>query len=67
MNQDDKKSPLRLSAWLQHLPATVRGGGIGGRLYFSENKYQVTFVLGHGASTDFFGTDDNGKVTILFP
>jgi hypothetical protein len=57
MNKEDKKSP----------PSTVglaaafttngsRGGGIGGRLYFDENKYQTTFVLGRGrVNYDFFG------------
>ena len=33
-----------------------RGGAIGGRLYFSENKYQTTFALAKGrANFDFFG------------
>jgi len=57
MNPEDKLSP----------PSTVglaaaftrngsRGGAIGGRLYFKENKYQTTFVLGHGrVNYDFFG------------
>lgn len=57
LNQDDKLSP----------PSTVglvgaftnsgsRGGGIGGRLYFSENKYQTTFALVKGrVNFDFFG------------
>ena len=57
LNQNDKLSP----------PSTVglvgaftnsgsRGGGIGGRLYFSENKYQTTFALAKGrVNFDFFG------------
>lgn len=57
LNQEDKLSP----------PSTVglvgaftnsgsRGGGIGGRLYFSENKYQTTFALVKGrVNFDFFG------------
>ena len=57
LNQNDKLSP----------PSTVglvgaftnsgsRGGGIGGRLYFSENKYQTTFALVKGrVNFDFFG------------
>src|ERR1044072_2597197 len=33
-----------------------RGGALGGRLYFSENKYQTTFALAKGrANFDFFG------------
>ncbi len=33
-----------------------RGGGLGGRFYFSENKYQTTLVLARGnANFDFFG------------
>lgn len=57
LNQEDKLSP----------PSTVglvgartnggsRAGGLGGRLYFSENKYQTTFavVKGH-VNFDFFG------------
>ena len=57
LNQEDKLSP----------PSTVglvgaftnsgsRGGGIGGRLYFSENKYQTTFAFVKGrVNFDFFG------------
>lgn len=57
LNQKDKLSP----------PSTVglagaftssgsRGGALGGRLYFSENKYQTTFALAKGrANFDFFG------------
>jgi hypothetical protein len=57
LNQKDKLSP----------PSTVglagaftnsgsRGGGIGGRLYFSENKYQTAFVFAKGrVNFDFFG------------
>ena len=57
LNQKDKLSP----------PSTVglagaftssgsRGGGIGGRLYFSENKYQTAFVFVKGrVNFDFFG------------
>jgi hypothetical protein len=33
-----------------------RGGGLGGRLYFGENKYQTTFVFAKGrVNYDFFG------------
>lgn len=57
LNQDDELSP----------PSTIgvagaftnsgsRGGGIGGRLYFSENKYQTTFAIIKGrVNFDFFG------------
>ena len=57
LNQEDKLSP----------PSTIglagvftnsgsRGGGIGGRLYFSENKYQTTFAFGKGrVNYHFFG------------
>ncbi len=34
----------------------TRGGGIGGRLYFSENKYQTSFVAVRGrVNFDFYG------------
>jgi hypothetical protein len=57
LNQNDKMSP----------PSTVglvgaftnsgsRAGGLGGRLYFSENKYQTTFAFVKGrVNFDFFG------------
>lgn len=57
LNKDDKLSP----------PSTIglagaftnsgsRGGGLGGRLYFSENKYQTTVVIAKGrANFDFYG------------
>ena len=57
LNQEDELSP----------PSTIgvagaftnsgsRGGGIGGHLYFSENKYQTTFAIIKGrVNFDFFG------------
>jgi hypothetical protein len=57
LNENDKKSP----------PSTLGGAGaftsngsrgliLGGRLYFQENKYQSTVVVGKGrANLDFFG------------
>lgn len=70
MNPEDKLSP----------PSTVglaaaftrngsRGGGIGGRLYFKENKYQTTFLLAHGrVNYDFFGIGRiPGKSAISVP
>ena len=57
LDQDDKVSP----------PSTIglagaftnngtRAGGIGGRFYFAENKYQATFLLAKGrVFADFYG------------
>jgi len=57
LNENDKLSP----------PSTVglagaftksgtRGGGLGGKLYFGENKYLTTFVVAKGrVDVDFFG------------
>lgn len=57
LNQKDKLSPpstIGLAA--AFTSSGSRGGGLGGRLYFAENKYQTTFVLAKGrANFDFFG------------
>ncbi|HEV7475148.1 MAG TPA: BamA/TamA family outer membrane protein [Pyrinomonadaceae bacterium] len=57
LNQDDKLSPPSTVGVVGAFTSSgSRGGGIGGRLYFSENKYQTTFVLAKGrANFDFFG------------
>jgi len=57
LNQEDKLSPpstLGLAGAFTN--SGSRGGLIGGRLYFSENKYQTTFVFAKGrVNFDFFG------------
>ena len=47
----------------------TRGGAVGGRLYFSENKYQTTFVIAKGrVDVDFFGIGRiPGKEAIKVP
>jgi Omp85 superfamily domain len=70
LNENDKLSP----------PSTVglagaftrsgtRGGGLGGKLYFSENKYQTTFVIAKGrVDVDFYGIGRiPGKEAIKVP
>lgn len=57
LNQKDKLSPPSTVGLVGALTNSgSRGGGIGGRLYFSENKYQTTFALIKGrVNFDFFG------------
>jgi hypothetical protein len=70
LNKDDKLSP----------PSTIglagaftnsgsRGGGLGGRLYFSENKYQATFLIVKGrVNFDFYGIGRiPGREPIIVP
>ena len=57
LNQNDKLSPpstLGLAGAFTNNGS--RGAGLGGRLYFGENKYQTTFVVAKGrVNYDFFG------------
>ena len=57
LNQDDKLSPpstIGLAGAFTN--GGTRAGGIGGKLYFNENKYQTTFVLAKGrVAFDFYG------------
>jgi hypothetical protein len=57
LNQDDKLSPpSTIGVAGAFTSSGSRGGGIGGRLYFSENKYQTTFAIIKGrVNFDFFG------------
>ena len=57
LNQDDKLSPPSVIGAVGAFTNNgSRGGGVGGRLYFGENKYQTTFALGKGrVNYDFFG------------
>jgi hypothetical protein len=57
LNQEDKTSPPSTVGLVGAFTNSgTRGGGIGGRLYFSENKYQTTFALVKGrVNFDFFG------------
>ena len=57
LNQDDELSPpSTIGVAGAFTSSGSRGGGIGGRLYFSENKYQTTFAIIKGrVNFDFFG------------
>jgi len=57
LNQNDKLSPPSvLGAVGAFTNNGSRGGGVGGRLYFGENKYQTTFAVAKGrVNYDFFG------------
>jgi hypothetical protein len=57
LNQDDKLSPPSVVGLAGAFSNNgSRGAGLGGRLYFSENKYQTTFVVAKGRiNYDFFG------------
>jgi hypothetical protein len=57
VNQEDKLSPPSTVGLVGAFTSSgSRGGGIGGRLYFSENKYQTTFAIVKGrVNFDFFG------------
>jgi len=57
LNQDDELSPPSTIGFAGAFTNSgSRGGGIGGRLYFSENKYQTTFAIIKGrVNFDFFG------------
>ena len=57
LNQKDELSPPSTIGLAGAFTSSgSRGGGIGGRLYFSQNKYQTTFALIKGrVNFDFFG------------
>jgi hypothetical protein len=57
LNQEEKLSPPSTVGLVGAFTSSgSRGGGIGGRLYFSENKYQTTFAIVKGrVNFDFFG------------
>jgi surface antigen Omp85-like protein len=70
LNQEDKKSPPSTVGLVGAFTSSgTRGGGIGGRLYFSENKYQTTFVIAKGrVDVDFYGIGRiPGKEAIKVP
>ena len=49
LNEDDELSPpSTLGVAGAFTNSGTRGGGLGGKLYFSENKYQTTFVVAKG-------------------
>jgi hypothetical protein len=57
LKMDDKLSPPSTIGVVGAFTNSGSGGlGLGGRLYFSENKYQTTFMVANGhAVFDFFG------------
>jgi hypothetical protein len=57
LNQEDKLSPPSTIGVVGAFTSSgTRGGGLGGKLYFSENKYQTTFVIAKGrVNFDFYG------------
>jgi len=70
LNQEDKKSPPSTVGLVGAFTSSgTRGGGLGGRLYFSENKYQTTFVIAKGrVDVEFFGIGRiPGKEAIKVP
>jgi len=70
LNQEDKKSPPSTVGLVGAFTSSgTRGGGIGGKLYFSENKYQTTFVIAKGrVDVDFYGIGRiPGKQAIKVP
>jgi hypothetical protein len=57
LNQQDKLSrPSVVGLAAAYTNSGSRGGGIAGRLYFDQNKYQTTFAVAKGrVNYDFFG------------
>lgn len=57
LNMNDKLSPPSTIGLAGAFTSSgSRGGGIGGRLYFAENKYQTTFLFAKGrVFLDFYG------------
>jgi hypothetical protein len=57
LNQEDKLSPPSVIGLVGAFTNNgSRGGGLGGRLYFGENRYQTTFAFAKGrVNYDFFG------------
>ena len=55
-DDDELSPPSTLGMAGAFTSSGTRGGALGGRLYFSENKYQTTFVLAKGrVNFDFYG------------
>ena len=53
---DDVSPPSTLGVMGAFTNNGTRAGGLGGRLYFSENKYQTTFLIARGrVNSDFYG------------
>ncbi len=53
---DTVSRPSTIGALMARTTSGTRGGIIGGQLYFHENKYQVTGLIGNGKIVgDFFG------------
>ena len=53
---DDVSPPSTLGVMGAFTNNGTRAGGLGGRLYFSENKYQTTFLIAKGrVNSDFYG------------
>jgi len=53
---DDFSPPSTLGVMGAFTNNGTRAGGFGGRLYFSENKYQTTFLIAKGrVNSDFYG------------
>jgi hypothetical protein len=57
LNEKDQKSPPSVVGVVGAFTSNgSRGGGVGGRLYFDENRYQTTVAFGKGQiNYDFFG------------
>ncbi len=57
LDKDDKTSPpSTIGLAGAFTSGGTRAAGIGGRLYFAENKYQATFLLAKGrVNVDFYG------------
>jgi len=57
LNLNDKTSPAStIGLAAVYTSSGSRGAGLGGRFYFSENKYQAAFAFGKGrANYDFYG------------
>ena len=57
LNENDKRSPpSTLGLAGAYTKSGTRGAGLGGKLYFGENKYQTTFVVAKGrVDVDFYG------------
>jgi hypothetical protein len=70
LNKDDKLSPPSTIGMAGAFTSSgSRGGALGGRLYFSENKYQTTVLVAKGrANFDFYGIGHiPGRDPIIVP
>jgi hypothetical protein len=68
VNQNDKLSPPSAVGGVAAFTNNgSRGGGVGGRLYFKENKYQTTFAVGKGRiNYDFYGIGRRPGIPTVF-